>query len=140
MAITFVAHDVPVAFFNISQSSDELKVLIEFHKADLKKLVEHCPEATDFDGQVQDYLNTHFTMYANDQLINWQYESSNQDHYHYNISFVSPFKEEITKVVIKNTCLIDKVLGHTNVIKADLNDTFRGFKMDQDRKSISFEY
>ncbi|MDB2462596.1 hypothetical protein N9W61_00615 [Algibacter sp.] len=62
------------------------------------------------------------------------------DHHAKVVCFLSKApKKDIKSIKIKNLFLID-IHNHINVIKIDIHEKFRDFKMDKDRQALSISY
>lgn len=55
------------------------------------------------------------------------------------ICYLSEYKKNIKSIKIRNKFLLN-VESHFNIIKLDINNTFRDFKLDKERTEIKVDY
>jgi len=139
------AHDIPVADFIFAQKGTILQLKITLDKADFEKACnegqEQCMEQEDKENLMKDYLRSHLTVKVNERWLPIQFQSIGMDKHHRTIkASFTPIKERIQSVYIHNTCLIEEIEGHSNVITAHINDKMRGFRMDKKRVFIEIGY
>ncbi len=140
------AHDIPVADFIFSQKGSTLQLDITLEKADFEQAYTHkgqeiCTEQEDKENLMKDYLRSHLTVKVNGQWLPIQFQSIGGDKHHRTIkASFAPIEKAIQSIYIYNTCLIEEVVGHSNVITAHINDKMRGFRMDKKRVFIDVEY
>ena len=129
----YVDHDVAIALFDLSYKDNEIVIDIHFDKEDLDAAITTT---------VEEYLFEHLKFEINTQHVPFNIKSILQeDDQHYEIkAVIRGVNQPIKDVFIKNTCLIEEIPHHSNVIYARFYDTMRGFRMHKDRVVISFDY
>ena len=55
------------------------------------------------------------------------------------ICFLSKYKESIKSVTIKNEFLLN-VKSHSNIVKLDINNTFKDYRLHKERREIKVNY
>jgi len=139
-------HDVALATFNIQQEDKFLILNIKLDKEDLENILQtgatKTADLTKETKLLQQYVNQHFYLLVNDQKVNFQVELISQNDYFYHIQLSSnnEFEEFIRNVQLKNTCLIETVQGHSNIVNFNINEKSRSFRMHKDRKRIEVQY
>jgi sulfur relay (sulfurtransferase) DsrC/TusE family protein len=92
-------------------------------KADFSKYL-HKTTSWEFDGE---------------KIIPQVLEIQSGEHHTKVICFLSKYKENIKSVTIKNEFLLN-VKSHSNIVKLDINNTFKDFRMYKERKVIAVSY
>ncbi len=130
-------HDVPIAFYNIKVNEDVVSLEIQFDKEDTEFVVSDFFN-TDFNNELlSEYFKEHSIWYLNNQEHELEICSFGSDREHYYIKGeFSSFFDELKMMEIINTCLVDKIQNHSNVIQIEYGENFRGFRMTRKRKKI----
>ena len=55
------------------------------------------------------------------------------------ICYLSNYKEHIKSVIIKNEFLLN-VKSHSNIVKLDINNTFKDYRLYKERREIKVDY
>ena len=139
-------HDFAMANFQISQEKEGLVLNIKMDKENLENIYRNKEgkknETTIGDDFIQKYLDEHFILMVNDKKVNFHLQGVSTNKYFYKIEFSSlnKFKEIIHKVQLKNTCLIDDVDNHSNLVNFKFNGKERTFRLHESRVRIDLEY
>lgn len=140
------SHDVAIANFEISQDEDLLMLEVKIDKEDLENIyVEKDGEKIDLIKEnkfVQEYLDKHFYLVVDRQKINFHLQDISKDNYFYSIKLTSENKiaQFINHIQLKNTCLIDTVDKHSNIVSFQLNDKYRTFRLHEGRIRVEVKY
>lgn len=133
------SHDAAIALFHFTEDGEGLALNLSLDIEDASISTGLKPEELNL-ANLQIYLEKHVFVYINDSEVVFEF---------FDISFVrdhiqlrgvlSHELEEIKHIKIKNTCLVN-VPKHSNIIRLDLNDRHRDFRMHKGRTEISIIY
>lgn len=132
-------HDAVTATFNVVEKGHVLMLEIDFDQDDYLKI----------HGANTNQVNKNdFSKYLN-KTTSWQFDGKKiqpkilsiqpQGHHTKAVCFLSESKKNIQKVIVKNEFLIE-VKNHSNIIKLDINNTFKGYRLHKNRKEITVNY
>lgn len=139
---TFSYHDVKMAMFNFMEIGEGIVLEIVFDKEDLlDKTLNIYSNDIFLEDKVIEYVTNNFNSNINNQLIQWEFcrVKSNGN----TISITSNpilLTYKVETIIVNNTCLINTVKDHLNLINLSINNKKRSFRMDVDRISISAKY
>ena len=86
------------------------------------------------------YLNKTTSWEFNDEkLVPQVLEIKSDEHHTRVICFLSKYKESIKSVKIKNEFLLN-VKSHSNIVKLDINNTFKDYRLHKERREIKVNY
>ena len=86
------------------------------------------------------YLNKTTSWEFNDEkLVPQVLEIKSDKHHTKVICFLSKYKESIKSVTIKNEFLLN-VKSHSNIVKLDINNTFKDYRLHKERREIKVNY
>ena len=86
------------------------------------------------------YLNKTTSWEFNDEkLVPQVLEIKSDEHHTKVICFLSKYKESIKSVTIKNEFLLN-VKSHSNIVKLDINNTFKDYRLHKERREIKVNY
>ncbi len=139
-------HDFVMANFEVNQEKEGLTLAIKMDKENLENLFYKQEgkkiELTVEDGFIQNYLDEHFYLLVNDQKINFTLQEISTNEYFYKLKLSSQFqpKEVIRHIQLKNTCLIEEVYNHSNIVNFQVNGKYRTFRLHKGRVRIAVDY
>jgi len=139
-------HDIAMAVFNIELNDKLLTLNIKLDKEDLEGLLsvdtENEIDLTHEVSLVQEYVDKNFYLLTNDLKVNFRVESISKNDYFYHVKMISinQFEEVISSFQLKNTCLVETVNGHSNIINFKLNEQSRSFRMHKGRQRIEVQF
>ena len=86
------------------------------------------------------YLNkTTSWEFNGEKLVPQVLEIKSDEHHTKVICFLSKYKESIKSVKIKNEFLLN-VKSHSNIVKLDINNTFKDYRLHKERREIKVNY
>ena len=86
------------------------------------------------------YLNkTTSWEFDGEKLVPQVLEIKSNEHHTKVICFLSKYKESIKSVTIKNEFLLN-VKSHSNIVKLDINNTFKDYRLHKERREIKVNY
>ena len=86
------------------------------------------------------YLNKTTSWEFNDEkLVPQVLEIKSDEHHTKVICFLSKYKESIKSVKIKIEFLLN-VKSHSNIVKLDINNTFKDYRLHKERREIKVNY
>ena len=86
------------------------------------------------------YLNkTTSWEFDGEKLVPQVLEIKSNEHHTKVICFLSKYKESIKSVIIKNEFLLN-VKAHSNIVKLDINNTFKDYRLHKERREIKVNY
>ena len=92
-------------------------------KADFSKYL-HKATSWEFDGE---------------KIIPQVLEIKSGEHHTKVICYLSKYKENIKTVTIKNEFLLN-IESHSNIVKLDINNTFKDYRLHKGRREIKVDY
>ena len=136
---TTIIHESISASFNVIKRGHILLLEIDFDEENFIKLGESISlkvSKEDFSK----YLNK-TTSWEIDgvKLIPQILDIKSGEHHTKVICFLSEYTENIKSVTIKNEFLMN-VKSHSNIVKLDINNTFKDFRLHKDRREIKVDY
>ncbi|MEL7159244.1 MAG: DUF6702 family protein [Bacteroidota bacterium] len=132
-------HDVAMAVFTVSESSEGLWIDIEYDRNDYARVNPSQSDQPDGE-QFQSYLNE-----TTSWLINGEKKAVNvaeiiaDDHHFKARCYVKLASKRITDVKVYNRFLLD-IQDQTNVVVLKLYGNSRGFRMHEGRQQITATY
>lgn len=137
-ALSFT-HDAAIARFKIYEEGEQVKLFISIDANDLSSDLGVATSKIEM-AQVIEYLNHNFSIYTNDQKVDFSIEKIDLkgDHLHLNGTF-NKMTLAFESLIVNNTCLIN-VEDHSNIIQLDIKDKNYDFRMHKGRSTISIEY
>jgi len=132
-------HESISATFNVIKRGHVLMLEIDFDKENFIKFGAskslHVSKE-DFSK----YLNKTTSWEFNDEkLVPQVLEIKSDEHHTKVICFLSKYKESIKSVKIKNEFLLN-VKSHSNIVKLDINNTFKDYRLHKERREIKVNY
>ena len=134
-------HDIAMAVFAITLAENSAQVKIQLDKGDIDELLTTTTTAASSNEKVAAYISKNTIWIINNQPTTFKFISfsENEDFYFLEtapVNFTAPF----TTLDLHNTCLIEAVDKHSNVIYIKQKDKeMRGFRMNKERTQISIE-
>lgn len=136
------AHDVPVAHFNLLEKDDRLMMEMEFDQGALASAILDKKDRSSLTNrQIKEYLSNHIQLTINKRIITIRIDRIKKKGHHVFVqATIAKPRLIIEQVLFKNTCLINVVPDHTNVLMTDINCITRGFQLNKERQEVSFSY
>lgn len=134
-------HDIAMAVFAITLAENSAHVKIQLDKGDIDELLKIANSATNSKKKIAAYISKNTSWIINNQPTSFQFTSftENKDYYFLETDSVN-FNTPFTTLDLHNTCLIETVDKHSNVIYIKQKDKeMRGFRMNKKRTQISVE-
>ncbi|MFK8059687.1 MAG: DUF6702 family protein [Polaribacter sp.] len=132
-------HDAISATFNVIEKGHVLMLEIEFDKFDYLKLsIIDNNKVTKEDFSKYLKKTTSWEI-DGEKLIPKILSIKSQREHTKVICFLSKSKKNIKTVKVKNEFLIN-VKDHSNIIKLDLNDSFKDFRLHKYRRELKVDY
>ncbi len=142
-----IAHDVPLAIFQVRAEEDHLALKIRFIREDLEEtLLQETPALDLSDTEIrneliENYLGQHLRWLIDGKAENTLIDRIEADEHHILIvGRIGNAKTTASKLEIWNTCLLGVVDGHSNIVHSYLHDKERAFRMSEKRQKIVMEY
>jgi len=132
------AHYAQSAEFTFNQKGKQLEVIMEFAK---DHLLDNFRINTLTEEKIKHYVLAHFQCKVNEQETTYQFLNVNTASHHVRVHIVLKGTfPTISSVYVMNSCLLEYHSEHINIIHFNLNDRFRSFRTDSQRKSITAKY
>ena len=135
-------HDIRLAKFRITEVGSGYELSINFDRSDL---LESIYASRDYENdvllQAEAYVkeNLHY-LFDGDTVL---YDLEEIEYTENNIVIKGKIladKLSVTEINVVNTCLVDEVKGHMNIMEFFLNDKERFFRLDQARTKTIVKY
>ena len=132
-------HDAVTAKFHVVERGEVLLLEIEFDIHNYLKLNESKNNKVSKEDFTK-YLNSTTSWVINNEKIEPKTLSIQYSGHHTKaVCFLSESKKNIQSVQVKNEFLLD-IKSHINILMLDLNDTYKDYKLDKNRKSVTVNY
>lgn len=135
-------HDLRVARFRITATDFGYKFNVNFDREDiLKEIYSTQKYQKEVIAQITQYIEKHVSINIDGESVN--YELTEIVYTEENILLKGKLISEvrtIKKIDVSNTCLINKIEGHLNIMEFFLNDKERFFRLDKDRIRTTVTY
>lgn len=132
-------HESISATFNVIKRGHVVMLEIDFDEENFIKFGEskslHISKE-DFSKYLHETTSWEFD---GKKLIPQVLEIKRGEHHTKVICYLSKYKENIKSVKIKNEFLLN-VKSHSNIIKLDINNTFKDYRLYKDRRGIEVEF
>lgn len=133
------AHDVAIAVFHISESNESIQIDIAFDIEDFCESIGIKAEEVNLE-KMQNYLNDNTSFQFNTLVSSLEVLEIKIVRDHIKVRGVfEKVVESVKTIKIRNNCLIN-VSGHSNIIKVDLNDKSKDYRMHKERTEINLAY
>ena len=132
-------HDAVTAKFHVVERGEVLLLEIEFDIDNYLKRNESKSNKVSKEDFTE-YLNKTTSWLIDNEKIEPKTLSIQYSGHHAKaICFLSESKKKIKSVQVKNEFLLD-IKSHINILMLDLNNTFKDYKLDKNRKSVTVNY
>jgi hypothetical protein len=153
MFIVFVwisshAHEFKMGMFEFYQTKNGYQLDMKFDKVDLLTGIrvnfsEYSSETSSlqFESYVSDYINSNLGITINQTCIEFTIDTVEfEDDFIVVYADLNYTIDNIEEITIYNTCLLDVVDGHSNVMNFLIKDRRRTFRLDEDRVRTIVSY
>jgi hypothetical protein len=132
-------HESISASFNVIKRGHVLMLEIDFDEENFIKFSES--ESLHISKEnFSNYLHKTTSWEIDGKKLTPQVLDINSSEHHTKvICYLSKYKENIKSVIIKNEFLLN-VESHSNIIKLDINNTFKDFRLHKGRREIKVDY
>jgi sulfur relay (sulfurtransferase) DsrC/TusE family protein len=132
-------HESISATFNVIKRGHVLMLEIDFDEENFIKF----GESKSLHVSKEDFSNyLHKTTsweFDGKKLIPQVLEIKSVKHHTKVICYLSKYRENIKSVTIKNEFLLN-VKSHSNIVKLDINNTFKDYRLHKERREIKVDY
>jgi sulfur relay (sulfurtransferase) DsrC/TusE family protein len=132
-------HESISATFNVIKRGHVLMLEIDFDEENFIKF----GESKSLHVSKEDFSNyLHKTTsweFDGKKLIPQVLEIKSFQHHTKVICYLSKYRENIKSVTIKNEFLLN-VKSHSNIVKLDINNTFKDYRLYKERREIKVDY
>lgn len=137
LSLSAISHDIRLAQFTIHVEEGQLVCDGRIDKEDFQKVL-----GDDLSQKrIKSYLENHLTFSFNSSDISFKLVSYELSKNWFSIRFELETTNHNPKdVEVTNTILSEEIEGHDNIMRFALHDKTRSFRLNEDRKIISFNY
>lgn len=137
-----LAHDVRMAVFEISEKNNAFDLFVRFDREDLLiALREYCPDYNQLTDCFVEYMDSNLNLQFNGQPVELVYDKHLFEQDFVELNFQLKTSESLVKTIkVENTCMIQSMEGHLNIVKSMLNGRSRSFRLDKDRVETIIRY
>ena len=134
-------HDIAMATFAVTLEENTIQLKVQLDKGDMDTALNITAKKDGFSEKLASYISSHVIWIINNQPTTFEFTTfkENGDFYFLEttpINFTTPF----TTLDLHNTCLIETVDKHSNVIYIkQKGKEMRGFRMNKNRTQISVD-
>ncbi|MEO1049273.1 MAG: DUF6702 family protein [Bacteroidota bacterium] len=141
-------HDIRMAVFEISKDDLGYRLEISLDRSDIMRCLspssKHSSSKEDIEASIIGYIQQNFQLVINEDhcLENLPNPSFSYTRDMVRISVQLPMERvnSIETIRVFNTCFIEHIEGHLNIVRANLNGRYRSFKLSSDRVSTVIDY
>ncbi|MEO9872872.1 DUF6702 family protein [Ekhidna sp.] len=138
------SHDIRMAIFEITENDSGLQMNISvdryyFYESLKNEFEDHATR--DFENMAWEYLQSRVAIEVDGNCT--AFEITEIEYGEENIYLKGSLNlqlEDIKEVKMTNTCMVDLVEGHDNIMKLKLNDRTRSFRLNSKRTSTIASY
>ena len=132
-------HESISATFNVIKRGHVLMLEIDFDEENFIK----SGESTSLHITKKEFSNyLHKTTsweFDGEKIIPQVLEIKSGEHHTKVICYLSKYKENIKTVTVKNEFLLN-IKSHFNIVKIDINNTFKDYRLHKERREIKVDY
>lgn len=134
-------HDIAMATFAVTLEEHTIQLKVQLDKGDMDATLNIAAKNDGSSEKLATYVSKHVIWIINNQPTTFEFTSfkENEDFYFLEtapVNFATPF----TTLDLHNTCLVETVDKHSNVIYIkQKGKEMRGFRMNKKRTQISIE-
>ena len=134
-------HDIAMAVFAVTLEENTIQLKVQLDKGDIETVLNIDKEAASTKVRIAEYLTKHVIWVINNQPVEFTFTSIQKNEDHYLLEAIPiPFEAPFLTIDLHNTCLIEEVTKHSNVIYIKQKDKeMRGFRMNKKRTQISVD-
>lgn len=134
-------HDIAMAVFAVTLEENSIQLKVQLDKTDIETVLNIDKEVASSKVLIAEYLTKNVIWIINNQPVEFTFISIEKSEDHYLLEAVPvPFKAPFMTIDLHNTCLIEEVAKHSNVIYIKQKDKeMRGFRMNKKRRQISID-
>lgn len=134
-------HDIAMAVFAVTLEANTLKLQVQLDRGDIENALNISTKEEHSTKMIQEYVSTHAIWIINNQPTEFIFTTIKKNEEHYLLEATPiPFTSPFTTIDLHNTCLIEEVAKHSNVIYIKQKDKeMRGFRMNKNRIQISVD-
>jgi hypothetical protein len=132
-------HDAVTAKFHVIERGEVLLLEIEFDIDNYLKFNDSKNNKVSKEDFTKYLNNTTSWVIDNEKIEPKTLSIQYSGHHTKAICFLSESKKHIKSVQVKNEFLLD-IKSHINIVMLDLNDTYKDYKLDKNRKEITVNY
>lgn len=138
-------HDLKMAIFEIYEGKTGLEISISIDReVFLQTLKADCSETmlqNEFEDAAWEYLDSHMKIFVNDQFGSFHIEEIEYGRQNMIITgSLNVSVKEVREVRMTNTCLVDSIDGHDNIMKLNLGGRLRSFRLNEKRTATTAKY
>ena len=137
MAFALEAHDLKIALFDIRYEDGQMSCFVRVDRVEFFKALDN----TVTNQSIQNYVADHFTMQFDEKkasLAVLDYELR-PDFIEIEME-VSDYIVRPKQIKVMNTFLLDQMEEQENVVRFNLNDKTRSFRLNSERKETLVKY
>lgn len=131
----FVAHNTPMAFFELTLMEDAIEVEMEFEQKALEDAIQSKFVKEGSNELIEAYLVKHTAWVINDETNALEILSVDKKKGHVYVQAQLKVDGAVKSIAVQNTCLINDVEGHYNIIRLKQQDRLREFGLNKERTS-----
>lgn len=138
----FAEHDLRVARFRITATATGYDFNINFDREDILEEIYSVEKyESEVIDQISTYIKQHVSISIDEEAV--AYELTVVEYTEENILLHGKLlyeSRDIRKIDVQNTCLINRIDGHLNIMEFFLSDRERFFRLYKDRIAASVTY
>ncbi len=132
------AHDLRIAYFEISKKEAGYELVVRFDRQDILK---ELGAFSELDVALTSYLASHLSLLFDGEKVNWQVNDVTMDQLFIQMKCsLQTRRNQVSTINVWNTCLIDAVEKHDNIVISQLHGRSRSFRLNRKREQTIIKY
>ncbi len=142
-----MAHELRIARFDIKSSERGYDLTIQMDRENiLRALKNGCSESSitnthDLNAMIYAYIWDNFSMVIDGKSVDYKLLDIEFDDYFVVVNgYFTTAQQPFRKMEVQNTCLIETLEKHNNIVRIIDRGQSRSFRLHEDRQSTVIEY
>ena len=131
------AHDIRLAYFEISRDSDHYNLIIRFDRDDILNELGAFGDLNEAFGR---YIDGHLSLIFDGHKVRWQVNEIQLEDLFVIVDCEIAYNSDVKTINVWNTSLISSIDGHDNVVVLKLHNKNRSFRLNKQRQITVIRY
>lgn len=138
--VTARAHEFKMGLFEINREGDELSLFVRLDRQNLLEAMT-CADYNQVNTCFQEYIVQRIVLLINEQAVDPRFVNAEITEDFVEIDyFLTDEIASVQLVEFTNTCLVAEIEDQINLLRLNITDKTRTFRLDKDRMSTKITY